>query len=225
VRVALVDGATIVVGVCAMTVTAFVLWQHTLGGASGESEDRRIEAMEDYVRDGRRLGHREAPVAILEWGDYECPFCRRFEAVLEGIRERYPDHVAVIYRHWPLGYHERAFDAAVGAECAALQDRFPEYHAALYQSTDWLDSNDLESALVELAEREEVPDLSAFETCLAEERPRERIEADIAAVRELGGRGTPTVVVNGILLGAVPDSATLDRMVQEAIKETPGTLQ
>ena len=68
-------------------------------------------------------GPRSAPVKLVEFYDYECPFCGDFQPVLDTIRAKYPDEVTVIYRHYPLSYHTGAYDAAIAAECAKSRVR------------------------------------------------------------------------------------------------------
>ena len=134
---------------------------------------------------------------------------------LRGVRERYPDQVAIVFRNWPLPYHQHAYAAARAAECAGRQGRFAELHDNLYLWQDSLGAISYDT----LAQRSGVPDLKAFATCAGDSSVVPAIEADILAAQEIGGHGTPTVAINGQLLRAVPDSLGLDRLVSEQIAQ------
>ena len=91
-----------------------------------------------YADGGHRLGPETAAVTIIEFGDYQCPFCRASEPHLKAIRAKYGNDVALVYRHFPLPGHGSAFPAARGAECAGQQDRFWEFHELLYSTESWI---------------------------------------------------------------------------------------
>jgi protein-disulfide isomerase len=140
---------------------------------------------------------------VVEFGDYECLACRIFHRTMAGALAEYPRELALVYRHLPLPYHANAYSAAKAAECAALQGRFREYHDHLYSQTslagaDW----------VGFAAVAGVSDLAIFEQCVSSADLMPEVERDIDAAKRLGARGTPTIIVNGVWLGAVPDSAS-----------------
>jgi len=215
-RERILDVATAAAAVCALALGGLVMWDRMVG-ASETSGDREIAAWEQYTARGNWMGPRNAPVTIVEWGDYQCPGCRRIAPMLEALRSVYPTEVAVLYRHWPLGFRSRSYPAARAAECAADQGRFPVMHRLLNEGTEWGQAPDVTDAFVALAERAEVSDLAAFRTCLVEEEPDAVIDADIAAVREIEARGTPALLINGLYPGSMPDSARLDALVREAL--------
>ena len=78
------------------------------------------------------LGPRSAPVRLVEFYDYECPFCLALHPVLDTIRARYPEDVTVIFRHFPMAYHQEAYNAALAAECAQEQGAFKALHDVLF---------------------------------------------------------------------------------------------
>lgn len=160
---------------------------------------------------GQRFGPREAVLTIVEFGDYECAACRRFHSVLKEFLGSYPDDVALVYRHWPLQQHLYAYDAAQAAECAGQQGRFWEYHDELYGDARWL--ND---AFLRFARTAGVADLDAFSACLSSSDVHRRIDDDIDAALAAGGTGTPTVVVNGILLPRPPSLKDLESLLAAA---------
>jgi protein-disulfide isomerase len=151
----------------------------------------------------------------LEFADFECPVCQSFaNGALRAIRAQYPDKVAVIFRQWPLSYHRLAYPTARAAECAGAQERFEAFHDLVYSKQDSLGLK----SYGQFAKDAGVPDLAAFETCNSSAAPIPSIEADIAAAKAVGGRGTPTILVNGLMLAGLPDSAKLEGYVQAAIR-------
>jgi len=166
------------------------------------------------VREGKlRIGPANAPVEIVEFADFECPACRSFQTrTLGPIRRAYPNDVAVIFRHWPLAYHRFALPSARAAECAAAQGRFEAMHDLLYLKQDSLGLK----SYPEFATESGVSDADTFASCLSDPAHAALFEADTKLVTQIGGTGTPTVIINGRRLGSMPDSAKLDRMVQQA---------
>ncbi|HET9426535.1 MAG TPA: thioredoxin domain-containing protein [Gemmatimonadaceae bacterium] len=159
------------------------------------------------------MGRADARVTIVEVSDFQCPFCARFAlTALPAIRRRYPDDVAVVYRHWPLSIHPFAFDAAVASECAAAQGRFEPFHDALFRDQDSIGTRPFERFAVDAG----VTDTAAFRLCRTSPQAAARVESDRRAALALGAGGTPSFVVNGYLLHAPLDSALLDSIVRAA---------
>lgn len=213
-RNGLVDFATVAAAVCAVTLTINILWQ---GRPTPDArESTMVDEWEVYAAEGHRIGPAHAAVTIVEWGDYQCPFCRSLAPILQSLLEAYPDDVSVVYRHWPLTRHDAARPAAEAALCADEQGRFVAFHDALYRENGWM-SNPGEGLLV-VAEDVGIPDLDRFERCM-EKGPESSdvIDRDIAAVKALGGTGTPTVMINGLLLGSAPDSTGWHALVGERL--------
>ncbi len=158
---------------------------------------------------GPSLGPADALITIVEFSDYECPYCRRSEATIKQVLDRYGDRVRFVYRHFPLDFHLRARPAAEAAACADEQGRFWEYHEQLFAVPE-LENDDLarlagESGL----------DVASFKTCVTERRSKPIVDTDIAEGDEAGVTGTPAFFINGIFLGgAQPLDAfvkTIDR--------------
>jgi diadenylate cyclase len=164
------------------------------------------------ARDHAR-GPEDAPVTLVKYGDYECPYCRRLHPVLEELRERAGERVRFVFRHFPLdSAHPRARRAALAAEAAASQGRFWEMHDLLYENQDELGEENLTRYAAELG-----LDLQRFGEDLANNDLAWRIEEDRLGGERAGVRGTPTLFVNGVryagpldldgLLAAVEDAA------------------
>lgn len=155
----------------------------------------------DVVATGASLGPDDAPVTIIEFSDYQCPFCKRAEPVIEQVLELYPDQVRFVFQHFPLdNIHPRARAASEAALCAGDQDKFWPYHALLFG-----DGASLEVAGLEAAAEQAELDLDRFRTCVEERQYQAVVEADLSSGRKVGVTGTPAFFINGIgLRGAQP---------------------
>lgn len=166
-----------------------------------------------YAASGQRMGPANAPVTIVEFSDYQCPFCKQMETRLDSLRIRMPRRVAVIYRHFPLEQaHPHAFTAALAAECAGEQRRFEAYHRLLFAHQDSIGI----TPWATFARDAQVPDTTAFSRCVAEKRHQERIAGDLAAGRALDLRGTPMLLINGLKVNGLMPTADLERYIAEA---------
>lgn len=221
-------GQKLVVGIaitCAVVMTGLTVRRELFPAARAVNASPPLEPTEvkdwaKYTSTGHRFGRADAPVTILEFADFECPACRTFtNKLLKSVRERYPDDVSVLFRHWPLSYHRFALPSARAAECAGEQGRFEAFHDALYARQDSLGLRSFE----QFARDAGVADLVAFTACNTKTDALASVAADTVAVREIGGRGTPTILVNGLLLPGVPDSARLDGYIQDALKKARST--
>ncbi|TMR07845.1 Na+/H+ antiporter NhaA [Nonomuraea turkmeniaca] len=159
----------------------------------------------DHVR-----GPEDARITIVEYGDFECPYCGRLHPVLEELREKNPD-VRLVFRHFPIRtLHPRAAPAAIVAEAAADQGRFWEMHDVLYDNQRFLTDEDLThyAAQLDVEPWSNVP------------RHVSRIALDEASGRESGVRGTPTLFLNGVRYQGPLNLASITRAVEE-LRESP----
>lgn len=165
------------------------------------------------VGDAAVRGPVDAPVTIVAFTDYQCPFCARAEATLAELRERYPEDVRVVVQHNPLPFHRQAFDAAVAAECAGEQGLFWPAHDRLFaRQRDFVEQSAPASVVLELDEVRRGP----FERCLTSERVRAGVTEDQRLAARFGATGTPSFFVNGrVLVGAQP----LERFVEAVERE------
>ena len=144
---------------------------------------------------------------IIEFGDYECPFCRDSHADLEAVLASYPD-ATIGFRHYPLtAIHPKAEAAARAAICAEEQGRFAQLHSLLFESTDWRDTGDWKT----LAEKAGVDDMVSYEDCLQGEAAGRRLEEDMRLGDALGVTATPTFFYQ---FGRHVGYATEDQLVE-----------
>jgi len=155
-------------------------------------------------------GPAAAPVTIVEWSDYECPFCKRAQEILHRLQGEFPDTVRFVFKDFPLRSHPNAMPAALAARCAGAQGRYWEYHDLLFVGQPDLSRDDL----IGYARRLGL-DASAFTECLDSARFRDAVLADQREGREAGVRATPTFFINRRKVeGALP----LDEF-RDAIKQ------
>ena len=151
---------------------------------------------------GPSKGPADAPVTIVEFSDFECPFCSRVLPTLDQVMARYPNQVRIVYRNFPLRNHPRAGPAAEAALCAGEQEKFWVFHDMLFANSRKLSDDDLNGYAEELE-----LDMPAFEACYTERRFAEQVARDFREGQAAGVTGTPAFLVIGVSLwGARPAS-------------------
>ena len=163
---------------------------------------------------GPRAGPADAPVQLVVFSDYECPYCRAFDATLDGVRTTFGDSVAVVYRALPLPGHVVGFELARGAVCAEEQEAFAAYHRVAFETAQAAPEADRSPGVA--AVRASVPDVARFEACVAREAVRERVVDDVRAARALDLATVPVAVVNGALVQGAVSADSLAALVRTA---------
>ncbi len=154
------------------------------------------------VDDDPAWGPEDAPITIIEFSDYQCPFCARFrKQTYDRLKEEYGDKIRFVYRDFPLvQIHPEAVPAAIAAHCAGEQGKYWEYHDLLF-----LGGRDLGRDTYVAYADELGLDIDEFSRCIDEERYLDEIQKDFDDGVAAGVRGTPTFFINGIpLVGAQP---------------------
>jgi predicted DsbA family dithiol-disulfide isomerase len=173
----------------------------------------------EVAASGPSLGPDDAPITIVEFSDYQCPFCARAEPTLKELLARYPTQIRIFYRHLPLSFHPLALGAAKAAVCADDQDHFWAYHDLLFVNQKKLERDDLlgYARVLDL-------DVARFDACVDDEATALRVQEDFDAARSLGATGTPAFFINGIMLtGAQPVSAFESVIDEELLRLQPGS--
>lgn len=208
-----------IVVACAVIVTGLQVKRaffpgQTEDGGSGQQPAVLVSNWPELESTGHRMGPPHSKVTIVEFADFECPVCRMFTlGALRAVRARYPSDVTVLFRHWPLKYHRFAYPAARAAECAADQGRFEPFHDELYAEQDSLGLKPWARYAADAG----VPDSAVFERCVAKSGEVASIDADSAVASRLGARGTPAIIINGLLLPGAPDSTKLFGIVDSIL--------
>jgi len=152
---------------------------------------------------GPAKGPEKAPVTIVEFSDFQCPFCTRAEAVVAEVLRAYPDKIRLVYRDFPLPNHSDAPKAAEAAHCAGDQGKYWDMHAKLFANQQSLDVKSLKGHAKAIG-----LDTARFDKCLDSGEKAKLVEEGKQAGAALGVTGTPAFFVNGILVsGAQPFEA------------------
>lgn len=209
------DYLTLVLVACAILTLALVVRRELLPEAVGGLEEvRLVEDWETLADVGSVVGSRQASVRIVEFSDFQCPFCAQVHLELRKLQEEHADQVAIIYRHLPLeDIHAHAVAAALASECAGAQGRFEAYHDALFEQQSLIGVRSWER----FAEDARVPDSGAFERCLAERRFEDRVREDISEARRIGVLGTPTFILDDRMVSGVEAPKLLSLWVRDAL--------
>ncbi len=152
-----------------------------------------IELIEPVMEADHTLGAADAPVTLVEYGDYECPDCFNALPIVKGLREKFGDRLRIVFRHFPQGsIHPGASAAAAAAEAAADQGKFWEMHAALFRRQHDL----IDVDLTHLALRLNL-EVYRFERDRESDKHAQHILHDLETGQRSGVKGTPTFFING----------------------------
>lgn len=161
------------------------------------------------------LGSPQAPVTIVEFSDFHCPFCQKVSPVLDRLMKSYPGKIYRVWRNFPLPMHEDAVHTHEAALCANEQGKFWEYHEKLFQTFGIRHSD---ADFIRLAEDLKL-NKKKFEKCLSSGQFRELIRQDIAKGEQSGVNGTPAVFINGKLIAGAYPYEYFDRLVKTELEK------
>src|SRR5262249_54625145 len=157
------------------------------------------------------------PVTIVEFSDFQCPYCKKSEETLGDLLAKYKGRVKLAYLDFPLReIHPQAEQAAEAARCAGEQGKFWEYHDTLFADQSKLD----EASLAERARNLKL-DERAFQTCLAGGKFKNSVEADIQQGNKIGVAGTPAYFINGVFLSGAQPQAEFEKIIDQALTGRP----
>ena len=177
-----------------------------------------VEPRFEIAAEGPSKGPADARVTIVEFSDFQCPYCQRAVATMKQVLEKYPADVRLVYRHLPLeSIHPYARGAAEASACAEEQGQFWAYHDKLFANNKALAPADLQRYASEVG-----LDPKGFDACLADGKVKAKVEVDLGAARSAGISGTPAFIVNGRLLsGAQPAENFYELIDAELAKAGP----
>lgn len=234
----------VVLSIIALVLSAYAVFTVTdlkKGGAGGAGDDfneRVNEAIDAYVAeksgqaapsnepvkvsvdDDPVKGDDKAPVTIIEFSDYECPFCGRFfRDTLPQITEKYIDtgKVKYVFRDFPLSFHPNAKPAANAAECVREQggdEMYFEYHDVLFTNQTALGVDKLKGYAADFD-----IDQSEFASCVDEGKFNTEVDADFADGQKAGVRGTPGFFVNGIPISGAQPYAVFESAIEDELNQ------
>lgn len=174
--------------------------------------DRPVEVGVDHIR-----GPEDAPLTLVEYGDFECPFCARATGVARELRERFGPELRYVFRHLPLtDVHPHAELAARSAVAAGAQGRFWDMHDLLFARQDALGYEDVVAYAAELG-----LDVETFVRDLASDATAQRVRADVASAEGSGARGTPTFFIGDARHIGPYDAQTLTEALERSRQAVP----
>lgn len=178
------------------------------------------------VEVGRKpiLGNKNAKVTVIEFADFQCPFCERlWKETLSQLKKDYIDtgKIKFAFRHYPLPFHQNAQKAAEASECANEQNKFWEYHDLLFENLkNWSPQNatDVITSFIAYATQLNL-NTSQFTSCLNSDKYKQQVADDLTAGQKVGVQGTPATFINGQLVsGAQPYTSFKTIIDQELTK-------
>src|SRR5213594_3846684 len=161
----------------------------------------------------RAQGNPDAPVTIVEFADYQCPFCKKSEDTLKALLSKYGGRVKLAFLDFPLSeIHGQARSAAEAARCAGEQGKYWEYHDSLFADPSKLD----EASLIERAQKLRL-DKGAFRSCLTSGKFQQDIRANREQGAEAGVTGTPAFFINGVFLSGAQPQAEFEKIIDSQL--------
>ena len=163
---------------------------------------------------GPARGPEGAKVTIVEFSDFECPFCSKAEETVSQVMEKYAGKVRLVFRHFPLSFHPHAPKAAEAAMCANDQGKFWEMHKQLFANQKGLSVEELKqhAAAVGL-------DKAKFDDCLDTGKMKAIVDADTKAGGDVGVTGTPAFFINGKLISGAQPMAEFEKIIDAELKK------
>ncbi|MBT3721364.1 thioredoxin domain-containing protein [archaeon] len=165
------------------------------------------------------LGKSNAPVTIIEYADYECPFCKRFhDDTFDQIKKEYINtgKVKFVFSNFPLSFHQNAYKAAQAAECAHEQGEFWDYHDLLFKNQADLSYENFKKWAKDLGLSS-----SRFNNCMDEERYKKEVNDDFNEGQQQGAKGTPAFFINGKLVSGAQPYQNFKKEIDEALGVVP----
>lgn len=179
-----------------------------------EAETQQIIRYEVPVDDDPYYGPENAPITIIEFSDFECPYCRKWHVeVFQRLLDTYSGQIKFVYRDFPLTtIHPNAFPAAEAANCAGEQGVYWAYHEQLFGMQLGLGQDSYTQYAEQLGLNMEI-----FNACLSEGKYKDEIQADFEFAAQLGVRSTPTFFINGIAVVGAQSFETFQQVIEKEL--------
>jgi protein-disulfide isomerase len=158
-------------------------------------------------------GPATAPIEIVEFSDFQCPYCLRVTPTVNQVLKAYGDRIRFVYRHYPLPNHPNARPAAEAAVCAADQGKFWPYHDRLFEDPSKLGQSELKRDAADLG-----LDTAKFDACVDSHKFKTTVDADLQAGLEAGVDGTPAFFINGRMISGAQPFDVFKRIIDEELE-------
>jgi protein-disulfide isomerase len=169
-----------------------------------------------FPADAPVMGPADAPVTIVEFTDYQCPYCQAAQQYVDRVMAAYKGQVRLVYQEFPLDFHAQAKPASRAARCAGEQGKFWEMHTGLLRTPGVFDEADLQSRAVGLG-----IDPKSFGACIASNKYDGVIQKSIDNGRSVGVTGTPTFFLNGRSFSGAQPFEVFERIIEEELATAP----
>ncbi|HUO04456.1 MAG TPA: thioredoxin domain-containing protein [Candidatus Binataceae bacterium] len=166
------------------------------------------------------IGPANAPVTIVEFSDFQCPYCKAAEPTIKELVKKYGDKIRVVYMDYPLPFHSHSAQAAKAARCANDQNKFWEFHDALFENQAKLDPDSLKATAKRLN-----LDSANFEACLAKPDYDIAVKKDVAEASKLGVDGTPAFFINGRKISGAQKPPAFEEIIDEELANSGSNAQ
>jgi protein-disulfide isomerase len=161
---------------------------------------------------GPAKGSAKAPVEVIEFSDFQCPFCLRADPTVQQVLKTYGDRIHFVYRHFPLPNHPNARPAAEAAACANEQGKFWPYHDRLFANPTKLSAADLKQHAADLG-----LDTSQFDACVDSHKLKGEVDADVRDGEQAGVNGTPAFFINGRSISGAQPFDVFKKVIDEEL--------
>ncbi|NNL86253.1 MAG: thioredoxin domain-containing protein [Myxococcales bacterium] len=225
-------GGKALIGVVVLVAAALGFWAGQGGGGDSaklEEIDRKVAALaeaigvelaaaepaEINIADSPVRGPEDAPVVMVEFSDFECPYCLRAHPTVQRVLEEYPDEVKLVFKHFPLSFHKNAVNAHRAVLAAREQGQFWEMHDLIFEAIDDLSVDRMMSHAEKLG-----LDSQRFRTAFESDLAQEAIDRDMEEGRQAGVRGTPAFFINGRYMAGAQPFEVFKQAIDEALAET-----
>ena len=162
---------------------------------------------------GAVRGKANAPIEMIEFSDFQCPYCQRAHATVEQVLSKYGDQIKFVYRHYPLPTHPAAKPAAEASECAKEQGKFWPFHDRLFANTSKLSDADLKAHAAAVG-----VDVAAFNACVDSHKYRAVVEADAKDGEAAGVNGTPAFYINGRMISGAQPFEVFKQLIDDELQ-------
>jgi protein-disulfide isomerase len=167
---------------------------------------------------GPAVGPATAPVTIVEFSDFQCPFCSRLVPTIEQVKAKYGDKVRIVFRQFPLNFHQFAQKAAEASLCANEQGKFWQMHDAMFKDQAALSVDQLKATATGLG-----LNADQFNSCLDQGKYAAQIQTDIDAGTKAGVNGTPAMFINGRFLSGAQPLAEISKVIDDELVRKGGS--
>lgn len=161
------------------------------------------------------IGPKDAKITVIEFSDFECPFCKRSQDVNRQLREKYKGQIRWVFRDFPLPFHQDAMYAHMAANCSVEDDKYWEVFNVLFENSGNLGKSNVDSLVLGTGVSK-----AKYQNCMRDQRKlKSEIEADIQDGQKVGVSGTPAFFINGIFVSGALPFENFDEIIQKELKQ------